>query len=526
MEDLEILITKLVGKLKEDIKDFYKVYESYLIDLTLSKNIDLSLKIDSSKQKDTEANIFSIIAAINSALITIGVSKSKLTVDSQLFEEIFIKNKSKFSDYLAFLQMGLTEYNNKHLFIIITEYIIDKNNSIIENLDLFDLLPLEFRNKLNKFRKDTIISEKLKEHFNIIKKDLLKYFNPSNFTFREEIFQTDNLKEILSEEDILIALQEARRDNIETISHSSNQKKKEIFQKEEKTPSFLNYFLNFPKLNQSIADKIIIDIKQLRKFVTTSPDYLDLENLFYVVNIFKMLGEDLQLEIGYIKNVMNNFISGKVFSTGRYHIPNPISIYYGLSILSELGLLNNPEVVDLLDIEMFLENDLNPFFPDKITLNFFTILSLKMLKKSGGIITNKRHLIEPLANLSFFNSEAYRSSDMFFYLGLLKLLDDKFSFTNLQVPYLSELKMKIQPNGSINGNVTDTARILLTLILLDLTGKDKSINSELLQFLYQNLHFFIDNRDFGDFNCYQNKIAFKIELRMLFWTLLTLSQYF
>jgi hypothetical protein len=188
--------------------------------------------------------------------------------------------------------------------------------------------------------------------------------------------------------------------------------------------------------------------------------------------------------------------------------------------------LNNSEVVDLLDIEMFLENDLNPFIPDKITLNFFTILSLKMLKKSGGIITNKRHLIEPLANLSFFNSEAYRSSDMFFYLGLLKLLDDKFSFTNLQVPYLSELKMKIQPNGSINGNVTDTARILLTLILLDLTGKDKSINSELLQFLYQNLHFFIDNRDFGDFNCYQNKIAFKIELRMLFWTLLTLSQYF
>ncbi|MBY9012606.1 MAG: hypothetical protein KGD70_09555, partial [Candidatus Lokiarchaeota archaeon] len=493
--------------------------------LILSKNIDISLKIDSNEQKDTEDNILSIIAATNSALITIGVSKSKLMADRQLFEELYKKNKNKFSDYLAFLQMGLNEYNNKHLFIIISEYLIEKNDLIIENLDLFDLLPLEFRNKLNKFRKDNIISEKLKEHFNIINNDLLKYFNPSNFTFKEEIFQIDNPKEIISEEDILKALQKARRDNIETISHSSNQKKKEIIQNEEKTPSLLNYFVSFPKLNQSIADKIIIDIKQLRKYVTTSPDYLDLENLFYVVNIFKMLGEELQLEPGYIKNVINNFISGKVFSTGRYHIPNPISIYYGLSILSELELLNNSEVVDLLDIEMFLENDLNPFIPDKITLNFFTILSLKMLKKSGGIITNKRHLIEPLANLNLFNSEEYQLSDMFFYLGLLKLLDARFDFTNLQAPYLTELEKKIQSNGSINGNATDTARTLLTLVLLDSTGKDISIISELLQFLNQNLKFFIDSQDFGEFNCYQNKIAFKIELRMLFWMLLALSQY-
>jgi len=149
-----------------------------------------------------------------------------------------------------------------------------------------------------------------------------------------------------------------------------------------------------------------------------------------------------------------------------------------------------------------------------------------MLKKSGGIITNKRHLIEPLANLNLFNSEEYQLSDMFFYLGLLKLLDARFDFTNLQAPYLTELEKKIQSNGSINGNATDTARTLLTLVLLDSTGKDISIISELLQFLNQNLKFFIDNQDFGEFNCYQNKIAFKIELRMLFWMLLALSQYY
>jgi hypothetical protein len=240
-----------------------------------------------------------------------------------------------------------------------------------------------------------------------------------------------------------------------------------------------------------------------------------------------MLGEELELEPGYVKNVINNFISGKVFSTGRYHKPNPISIYHGLSILLELDLLNAFEVVDLLDIEMFLENELNNFIPEKVALNFFTILSLKMLEKSGGIITTKSHLIEPLANLDLFNLEGFKSyADMFFYLSLLRLLDNNIDLNNLQAPYVAELEKQILPNGSVNDNITDTARTLLTLVLLNSTENKISMTSELLKFLNQNLNFFIENQDFGDFNWDNNKIAFKIELRMLFWILLVLSQYF
>jgi hypothetical protein len=240
-----------------------------------------------------------------------------------------------------------------------------------------------------------------------------------------------------------------------------------------------------------------------------------------------MLGEDIELESGYIKNIVSNFVNGKVFSTGKYHKPNPITIYHGLSILSELNLLNDTKIVDLLDIEMFLENELDPFFPNKLMLNFFTILGLKMLKKSGGIITNKNHLIEPLVNLDLFNLENFKpSSDMFFYLSSLKLLDDRIDFKNLQSPYLNELKKKILPDGSVNGNTTDTARTLLTLVLLDSTGKEISAITELLGFLSHNVKFFSDNEDFYNFNWHQNKIAFKIELRMLFWMLLGLSQYF
>jgi len=333
--------------------------------------------------------------------------------------------------------------------------------------------------------------------------------------------------ETISEEDILKKLQEARQENIEALIHISDQINEDILLKKVIKPSFLNYFVSFPELNQSITKKIVIDIKQLRNFINSSPEFLDLENLFYAVNVFKMLGEDLDLKSGYAKNIMNNFISGNVFSTGRYHKPNPVSIYHGLSILFELDLLNNSELVDLLDIEMFLENELDNFIPEKLILNFYTILSLNILQKSGGIIKEKSHLIEPLANLDLFNLEGFKAySDMFFYLGLLRLLDDSIDLNNLQALYLTELEKLILPDGSVNGNITDTTRTLLILVLLNSAENDISITSELLKFLNHNLKFFIENQEFGDFNWDTNKTAFKIELRMLFWMLLALSQYF
>jgi len=192
MEDLKTIITKLVDLLKDDINEYYKMYESYLIDLILSKNVNISSIINLDEQKDAKNNILSIITATNSALITIGVSKSELTGDLSLYQDLFEKNTGIFSNYLSFLQLGVKDYINKHLFIIILDYLIDSNNNIIENLDLFDLLPHEFRNKLTKFRNENKISAKVKKHSKIFNKDLLKYFNPSNLAFKVEDLQIED----------------------------------------------------------------------------------------------------------------------------------------------------------------------------------------------------------------------------------------------------------------------------------------------------------------------------------------------
>ena len=107
------------------------------------------------------------------------MDKSKLTPDHELFQEIYEQHKSKFSDFLSFLQIGLKEYIHKHLFSIILEFLMEKDNNKIENLDLFDLLPHNFRNSLSEFKSRSDLSERVRDLLVILNNDLLSYFNPT-----------------------------------------------------------------------------------------------------------------------------------------------------------------------------------------------------------------------------------------------------------------------------------------------------------------------------------------------------------
>jgi len=455
--------------------------------------------------------------------MTIGVSKEKINSNQDLFQDSFLSKRHIFTDYNSFLQLGLKDYINKHLFVIIIEYIIDAEDKIIENLDLFDLLPRQFLSNLRILRKKIVISEESKKSFRTFYNDIETYYNPSNLTFKKIDFKIQELKEDISEDSILKRLQDARVDNLAVLQHPVSHEGS-VHQIE--SQSLLSIFLDFPPVSQSIIDKIRIDVKQLTNFVNSSPEFLDLENLFYCINILKMLGVRNQFEPEYIKKVVSNFINGGVFSTGRYHIPNPMSVFYGLSILYELNMLNNGEVIDLLDVEMLLENELTNIVPEKIILHFFTILCLKLLEKNGGIITDKKYLIEPLAEIDVFNLEGFKpASDIFFFLGLMNLLDKNIDFNIFKEPYLLELKNKITPNGSLNETITETARGLLSLQLLGLQDKELNIISGFLNFLNLNVNMFKVESNFPEFDWKSDKIAFKIELRMLFWLLLAFSQY-
>ncbi len=528
MDDIVKIVEKFIDHMKDEIYESYEKCTSYINDLLISKKVNIMLNINTETEEIIRKTIASMINATNSALSTIGVSTDNLMSDNELFREIFEENRNNYSNYNSFLQLGLKDYINRYLFVIFIEYLTDFDNIKIENLDLFDLLPRDFLNKLDQFKNEIQISEDAKKHFKVFITEIGRYFDSSNLTFKITNFEMKESLDATSEADILKMLQEARKDNINAL-------KQPINRIQEQKQSFLDYFVSFPKLSQSIVGKIEIDINQLSEVLKSSQELLDLENLFYAVSIFKMLGVENPLKANDIIKILSEFVSGSVFSTGKYHIPNPVSVFYGLSILTEINLLNS-DVIDLLDIEMFLENELNIFMPEKLTLNFYTVLGLRLLENNGGIITDKSYLIEPLVNLDLFNIEEFNpSSDIFFYLALLSLLDSRIDFSNLKdlteelhanlILYLDELKQRMLPNGSINGSITESARALLIFKMFNSNNKELNTISNLLNFLNQNLMVLKNTLDNNYFNWKTSKLALKIELRMLFWAMMALSQY-
>jgi len=516
MDDIVKIVEKFIDYMKDEIFESYDKCTAYINDLIISKKINIMLNINTEPEETIRKTIITIINATNSALTTIGVSTGDISSDNELFRKNFEENRNEYSNYNSFLQIGLKDYVNRHLFVIFIEYLINVDNIKMENLDLFDLLPREFLNKFNQFKKEIQISEDVKNRLIVFVTEIWKYFDSSNLTFKLTNFEIKESMDTTSEADILKMLQEARTDNIKALNQPVNRI-------QDQKESFLEYFVNFPKLSQSIVEKIGIDINQLSEFLKSTQELLDLENLFYTISIFKMLGVENPLEANDIINIVSEFVSGRVFSTGKYHIPNPVSIFYGLSILTEIDLLNNSDIIDLLDIEMFLEREISKFMPEKLTLNFFTVLGLRLLENNGGIITDKSYLIKPLVNLDLFNLEEFNpSSDIFFYLALLRLLDSRVDFSNLKVLYLDELKQRMLHNGSINGSITESARALLIFRMLNSNDMELNLISNLLNFLNQNLKNRLDN---NYFNWKTSKLALKIELRMLFWAMMALSQY-
>jgi hypothetical protein len=115
--------------------------------------------------------------------------------------------------------------------------------------------------------------------------------------------------------------------------------------------------------------------------------------------------------------------------------------------------------------------------------------------------------------------------DIFNHLSILSFLDKNVNLSRFHRPYLDELKKRLTSKGAIGDLVTDSARTLLIIELLNLKDQESVLCSRLLQYIMNTADFFsLENLE-KDFNWRIDKTAYKIELRMLFWALLACTQY-
>ena len=306
--------------------------------------------------------------------------------------------------------------------------------------------------------------------------------------------------------------------------------KKLKFELPENSILFLDYIGKFYPINYDIIDKFNVNVVNLIDSKDNDIEFFNLENLFYYITILKMLNIDLPLTSDELLKILKNFTNGKIFSANKDGAPDPINIYYGLAILSELELLySNIDFINFMEIELFLESELKLFMPEKLHLNFFTILCLKLLKKSGGLIAVKTHLINSILNLNvlsvFKDIKDYNPLlDIFEHLAIIKILDKKANINNFRALYMKDLKKYITSTGYVNDTITDTSRALLIMELLDLKKTENVLCEKFLNIIINNSYFSTESLK-KRFNWKMDKIGYTIELRMLFWALLACSQY-
>ena len=103
-----------VGLRNDDIYTLYEIYESYIKDLLISKKLNISVIIDNEIEEKINSTINQIISATNSAFMTIGVSKTKITPNQDLFQDYFLRKRKIFTDYISFIRLSLKDYINRN----------------------------------------------------------------------------------------------------------------------------------------------------------------------------------------------------------------------------------------------------------------------------------------------------------------------------------------------------------------------------------------------------------------------------
>ena len=356
MEERIVLLTKFLQSLRNEVLEYYDKTHMYLKDLVSYKNIDLKEETLGGNEERINNALSLMLKAVKTGLNTIGVPIEKLSKIQNNYLKEVDKKRIELSNYGAFLELYLKSYINKILFEILIDFLLDTDVKKIETLKLFKLIPQNFIDKLLEF-KETYVNSRTKIFFtfpgieeNLNFSDLsinIKSYNLNpnktiSNTMNEEKEINEEKKKTREEPNILTQLQEAKKDNIETlktpkkelltpslehldstIPKTESSKNMEdtnfppspitqtnhiSFESEKK--NFLDYFGNLPTVHNEFLNKFRINITNLLNSRIVNPDFLDLEIMFYYISILKLAGIEFPFApieiIDFLRNYINN----------------------------------------------------------------------------------------------------------------------------------------------------------------------------------------------------------------------------
>jgi len=323
-------ISRFCQTLREGILDYYDRTHTYIKDLFSYKNVNLKFDTVNESEENIKNVVEMMIKIIQVALTTIGVKKEKISIKESEFEAILNKRGKKYHNYNTYYN-ELKNVVDKFLLQILIEYLIDIDVHKIENLQLFDLLPKDFKNQIDRYKSANITSNEMKSQIQQNISEIENHIDFSDLTIKQS-----------EEKDILKKLGDAKRANLEVLQ-SSELLSDEIINGldllEPMIPAthshsegrpiirplpgseiniFFDFFGNFSSFDSSIVKKFRINYDNLlHSFGSNLKEYFYLETLFYFINILKMINLPLPFSSTEIIEIVKNQINEKVFSSSK-----------------------------------------------------------------------------------------------------------------------------------------------------------------------------------------------------------------
>ncbi len=553
MENVENFFQTFNQVLGEDILTYFGKFYDYLSDLFIEAFIKLENETKNDDFITYKKNIEGIFEVISLGLRTIGVSREMIISFKNDFLNSIKDKYENIDKYSQIMDLILKPIIEASLIEIIIQYFISEDKTQLLNLNVFNLLPKGFIKKVENFKESYVSppivvflkSDKIKKEPTPVPVEVRKI--PARFIKPAEkaiMNLLDKLKQqridsekILHEKipienkdeatEILNKISKIRAEDLSLIESTGIKESiEEVKIKESldvRSETFIEFFGNFPQLSPIIRNKIKINIENLQQH--NSKEFQDLETFYYFICSFKMMGLDLPYSRNEIVNRLQNFISDKVFCAGIGSTPDPLNVFFGTAIFSEFNLLSH-ENIDIGKIKEFINGELSDSIPWKLHLNTYSLLTLKILGKNGVSIQKYPELESNLLKYDITTTEDYYPIiDLFDKIFSLKLLNNLGDLNDISQEFLKQLKQSITKNGSINNNLTDTAKFLLMASLLNFKNKIKDDINQMKNYIQNETILFSNPKRIKKLNWNVDNLGCKIEIRILYWILLALSQF-
>jgi hypothetical protein len=341
-------------------------------------------------------------------------------------------------------------------------------------------------------------------------------FSPQQSAFSPAKRPQDSLPEVENKPKIIIESPSPAQVSNPIVSVSSAPA---AVDQKNQMPSFLwDFFGHFPSLNSDIIDEMQLNMAGIGSLKQTT--YSSLSNLHRWIICLRSLNLEIPIAAEEVFRRTAPFRKENGFGIEGSLIPDPQNTFFGLSIYSEMGLL---ERLNLYAIQEYLQKEIDHFDTNFVLTNDYLFMALRLLEKQGIQIGNFSSLIQTVSKWNAFKiTEGYETTTDFLHcINLLRAINPAGDYSQYIELYFNEIKGKIMENGSIHNRVTDTAKALLSLNEL---GQLNSFEAKsMIRFLQYDPKLFGEVVAKEPIGWDTEGIGYELELGIAYWTLLALT---